>query len=118
MNFLFFNLLNDGGPMFMYPMLLMLVICIALIVKVFLKGDENQKTTSLIKHISLFALVFGFLGFMLGMIGAFDAISVANHISQQVLAAGLKISFLSPIFGMFIFLIARLGLIGFTFKNK
>ncbi len=118
MNFLFFNFLNEGGPMFMYPMLLMLIICIALIVKVFLKGDENQKTTSLIKHISLFALVFGFLGFMLGMIGAFDAMAIATSIAPSVLAGGLKIALLTPTFGMLVFLIARLGLIGLTFKNK
>ncbi len=44
MNFLFFNLLNDGGPTFMYPTLLMLIICIVLLIKAFLKGDESGKT--------------------------------------------------------------------------
>ncbi len=118
MKFLFFNLLNDGGPMFMYPMLLMLILCIALIVKVFLKGDENQKTAFLIKHISLFALAFGFLGFMLGMIQAFDVMAIATDIHPAVLAGGLKIGLLSPTFGIFIFLVSRLGLIGLTLKNK
>lgn len=118
MKFLFFNLLNDGGPIFMYPMLLMLIICIALIVKVFIKGDENQKTKFLIKHISLFALVFGFLGFMISMIGAFDSIVSVGDISPGILASGLKIALLTPTFGMLVFLIARLGLIGLTFKNK
>ncbi len=118
MKFLFFNLLNDGVPMFMYPMLLMLVICVMLIIMVFVKGDRDEKLTKLIKHISLFALVYGFLGFMLGMIGGFDAMAIATSIDPSVLAGGLKIALLTPTFGMLIFLIARLGLIGLTFKNK
>ena len=118
MKFLFFNLLNDGGAMYMYPILFMIIICIALIIKVFLKGDENEKLTRLIKHISLFALVFGFFGFMTGMIGAFDAIARANDIDGSVIAGGLKIGLLCPSFGMLTFLIARLGLIGLAIKNK
>ena len=118
MNFLFFNFLNDGGPTFMYPTLLMLLICIVLIVKVFLKGDSDGKTISLIKHISLFALVWGFLGFFVGLIDAFDAISRATDINQRVLAGGLKIGLLSPSFGIITFLVARLGIIALLFKKK
>ena len=117
MKFLFFNLLNDGGPTFMYPMLLILIICIALIAKAFFKGDTDGKVVLLIKHISLFALVFGFFGFMFGMIGAFDLIAKASDISADVLAGGLKIGLLSPSFGMFIFLVARLALIGLALKK-
>lgn len=112
------NLLQDGGPLFMYTILLCLIVCIALIFKAFLKGDGNGKTRKLIKHVSLFALIWGFLGFMIGMIGALDAIAVVNDIATPVLASGLKIGMLSPTFGMVAFLIARLGLIGLTLKEK
>lgn len=118
MNFLIINLLQDGGAIFMYPLLFMLIICIALIVKAFLKSAENEKVVLLIKHISLFALVFGFFGFMMGMIEAFDAVSSATSVHPAVLAGGLKIGLLSPVFGMFVFLITRLGLIGLTLKNN
>lgn len=118
MKFLFSNLLNDGGPMFMYPTLFMLLICIALIVKLFLKEGSNDKTVNLLKHISLFALVYGFLGLFVGLIGAFDAISMANDFSISILAAGLKIGLLSPSFGMLVFLIARLGLLVRTLKKE
>ncbi|TVZ55822.1 hypothetical protein OD91_1090 [Lutibacter sp. Hel_I_33_5] len=118
MKLIFANLLNDGGPTFMYPTLLMLIICIALIVKAFLKGDATGKTVSLIKHISLFVLVWGFLGLFIGLIGAFDSIQMANEISSGVLAGGLKIGLLSPSFGMLTFLVARLGIIGLIFKEK
>lgn len=119
MKFLFFNLLNDGGPTFMYPTLLMLILCIVLLVKAFLKGDESGKTLNLLKHISLFALVWGCLGLFIGLIGAFDAISSAEgDIATPVLADGLKVGLLSPSFGMFTFLVVRLGIIGLALKKK
>ena len=112
------NLLNDGGPLFMYTTLIALLICITLIFKTFLKGDQNETSLKLIKSISLFALVWGFLGMMIGLIGAFDAISMNDGISHGVLAGGLKIALLSPAFGMFTFLIARLGIIALILKKK
>ncbi|MCG1035979.1 MotA/TolQ/ExbB proton channel family protein [Polaribacter sargassicola] len=112
------NLLNDGGPLFMYTTLVALLICILLIIKTLLKGDKNEKSLKLIKSISLFALVWGFLGMMIGLIGAFDAISVSKGISHNVLATGLKIALLSPAFGAVTFLIARLGIIGLILREK
>jgi len=115
---LFASLLSDGGPTFMYPTLILLIICIALITKGLLKGDANNKLQKLISSISLFALVWGFLGHFIGMIGGMDAISSANDISSGVLAAGIKISLLSPSFGIVVFLIARLGIIALILKEK
>lgn len=112
------NLLQEGGPVFMYTSLLILVISIVLIIKGFTKGDENGNTRKLIGHISLFVLVWGFLGFMIGMIGAFDAISSATDVANSVMAAGLKIALLAPSFGIVVFLIARVGIIGLHLKNK
>lgn len=119
MKFLFSNLLNEGGSMFMYPILLMLLLCVALLLKLFLKGDSTGKTMSLLKHISLFAFVYGFLGLFFGLISAFDNISsMQGDIATPVLAEGLKIGLLAPSFGMLVFLIARLGIIGLTLKKK
>lgn len=52
------------------------------------------------------------------MIGAFDAIEAARDISPAILAGGIKISLLSPVFGTFIFLIDRLGIIILTWLKK
>ncbi|GAB7258163.1 MotA/TolQ/ExbB proton channel family protein [Polaribacter sp. OB-PA-B3] len=112
------NLLNDGGPLFMYTILITLIICVLLTIIVLIKGDKNDKGLKLIKSISLFALVWGFLGFMIGVIGAINDISMAKRISHQVLAGGLKIALLSPAFGSLTFLIARLGIIGIILKQK
>ncbi|APG66276.1 hypothetical protein LPB136_13230 [Tenacibaculum todarodis] len=112
------NLLQEGGPLFMYTILICVIVCVVFIVKAFLKGDVDVKTQKLLKHVGLFALVWGFLGFMIGIIGAMDAIAIANDISVPVLAWGLRVGLLSPAFGMVAFLIARLGLIGLTLKEK
>lgn len=118
MKFLIVNLLQDGGPAFTYPMLLMLIVCIVLILKGFIKGDPDGKTKKLISHISLFALVWGFLGQLIALIGTFDSIQAAGDISPSILASGLKIALLSPTFGMVVFLFGRAGIILLSVLKK
>ncbi len=112
------SILNDGGPIFMYPLLLILILVLILIVKGFLKKGSLQKTVSLVNSFSLFAVVWGVLGQILGLISAFDAIEIVKDISPAMLAGGLKISFITPAFGLFIFLIGRLGIIILTWMQK
>lgn len=114
----FFDRLNEGGPVFMYTNLFVLIAIIVFLVKAFIKPATREKSINLIKHFSLFALVWGFLGQILGLIVAFDKVELAGDISTGVLAAGLKIALLSPLFGMVIFLIARIGLIVLTLLKK
>ncbi len=119
MKFLFANLLSDGGPLFMYTTLIALIISVVLIALILLKGDADGIKTNLVKHISLFVLVWGFLGLFIGLITAFDSISsMDGDIATPVLAGGLKIGLLSPSFGIVAFLIARVGLIAITLKKK
>lgn len=115
---MFLSLLNDGGPVFMYPLLIILILVLILIVKGFLKKETSAKTIKLISSITLFALVWGFLGHIVGMIGAFDAIEAVGEISTGVMAAGIKISLIVPVFGSFIFLIGRLGIIILIWMQK
>lgn len=102
----------------MYPLFLMMLTCIGLVVFSLLKGDEKGVLKKTVHHISLFALVWGFLGQMIGLIGAFDSISESGPVSSSILAGGLKVALLCPTFGMVVFLIARLGIIGLTLKQK
>lgn len=114
----FFDRLSEGGPFFMYPLLLILILVFILIVKGFLKKGNVEKTMSLIGSIALFAIVWGFLGQIIGLIGAFDSIEAAGDISPGVLAGGMKVGFLPPVFGLVIFLIGRLGIIVLTWMQK
>lgn len=113
-----FDRLQEGGPFFMYPLAIILVLVIILIVKGLLSRGRDKKTNELIGSITLFAIVWGFLGQIIGLIGAFDAIESVGNVSAEVMAAGLKVAFLPPVFGMFIFLIGRLGLIILTWIKK
>ena len=115
---LFFNLLNDGGPIFSYPTLFLLIVCIVLIIRAFANGDPDGRLKKLISHVSLFAIVWGFLGQLIGLIGAFDAIEAQGDIAPAALAAGLKIALLSPTFGMVVFLVGRFGIISLTVLKK
>lgn len=110
--------LNEGGPLFMYTTLFLLIAMLALLIRGFLKPSARQKTITIVSSISLFVLVWGFLGQMIGLIGAFDAIEAAGDVSPSILAGGLKIAILSPLFGMVAFLIARIGIIILNILNK
>ncbi|MBT8316934.1 MAG: MotA/TolQ/ExbB proton channel family protein [Lutibacter sp.] len=114
----FIDRLNEGGPLFMYTTLFILIVIIALLIRGFIKPTTRNKTVTLVSSISLFVLVWGFLGQMIGFIEAFDAISVAGDISPAMLAGGIKVSILSPLFGMVAFLIARIGIIILNILNK
>ena len=110
------NFILDGGPVFMVPLVLLLIV----IVFLFVKGlkDNTEKNQKLINSLALFSFVFGVLGFVIGLLGALEDISNATDVAPQVLAGGLKIGLLSPTFGMVIFLIGKLFSIILTWMKK
>ncbi|WP_158840665.1 hypothetical protein [Polaribacter sp. L3A8] len=106
----------EGGIQFMIPLIILLFLTLFLIAKSF--KTNSTKNRELIKSISLFALVFGFFGLFLGLYQMFTMIAVANDVSHQVLARGLKCEITPTIFGFIIFLIGRLGVITLTWIKK
>jgi len=60
--------------------------------------------------ISLFiaiAPMLGFMGTVIGMIGAFDAIAAAGDISPAIVAGGIKIALLTTVFGLIVAVILQ-----------
>lgn len=110
--------LNEGGPLFMYPLLAILILILVLLAKGLTFKKDNNKIISLISSLGLFAIVWAFAGQIIGLMGGFEAIRMAGDISPSVMAAGLRISFMAPLFAMFIFLIGRLGIITLTWMKK
>lgn len=51
---------------------------------------------------------FGFLGTVVGMVGAFDAIEAAGDISPTVVAGGMKVALLTTIFGLIVAIILQI----------
>jgi len=111
------NFFQEGGAVFMYPLLILLIIILYLIIKMFTIKNESLKTVKLISSISTFALFWGFLGQVLGLIQAFDFIQSIGAVSTEVLSAGLKVSFLPTAFGICILLVGRLAIIVNTLLN-
>ena len=70
--------------------------------------DLTIKKLKFIKTTGIFALVTGILGQLIGLYSAFTYIEAAREISPAVLTGGLRISMITTIYGMIIFLISYL----------
>ncbi|MCH1534953.1 MAG: MotA/TolQ/ExbB proton channel family protein [Schleiferiaceae bacterium] len=86
------NYFMMGGPLFMSILTLILILLIGAAI---LKKE--------VKEIGLLALAFGFLGQLIGLMGAFEGIEAMGGVSQSVLAGGLKVSSITSIYGMLIY---------------
>lgn len=63
----------------------------------------NGRLEKGLSWISLFiaiAPMLGFMGTVIGMIGAFDAIAAAGDISPTIVASGIKVALLTTVFGL------------------
>jgi hypothetical protein len=82
-----------GGPLFMSILTLLLI---GVVYAAF-------QRKAILKEFGLAALAFGFLGQLIGLLGAFEAIEAAGGVSQSILAGGLKVSSITSIYGLMIY---------------
>ncbi|NMH88681.1 MotA/TolQ/ExbB proton channel family protein [Flavivirga algicola] len=109
---------HEGGPFFMSLILICLLAAVVFLIfgVVYLKKDQtkSKKMTALASDASILGLVLGFLGSIIGLISAFDKVEAADMMvgmSTARLAGGLKISFLTTVFGSITFILPRIGII-------
>lgn len=118
----FVDRFNEGGPFFMSLILICLLLSVFFLVRATLSLNKEEtkfkKMIALVSDISLLALVFGILGSIIGMIEAFDVMDAMGEISSQMLAGGLKVSFLTMVFGSFIFIVSRIGIVVLRLLQK
>tara|TARA_B100000497_G_C7356104_1_gene231598 strand:- start:130 stop:438 length:309 start_codon:yes stop_codon:yes gene_type:complete len=95
-----------GGPLFMGMLTL---IFIALVVAAVLKKD--------VKEIGLLALALGILGQLIGLMGAFEGIEAMGGVSQSILAGGLKVSSITSIYGLLIYIVSLIVQVAKRFLN-
>ncbi|RUA31497.1 MAG: hypothetical protein DSY77_12960 [Bacteroidetes bacterium] len=110
-----------GGILFMGILFLLLVAVVftsVLVLKNKTDKGKAEKWLKISQEIALFALVFGILGQLVGLVGAFQAIEEVGEVSQALLAGGLKVSSYTTLYGFFIFLLAKLFKIGFQFSQE
>lgn len=105
----------EGGALFMSLILICLLLSIFLLVRGFLslKKDilKSKKMLSLAIDSSLLGLVLGFLGSIIGLITAFDTVEALGNPDPAIFAGGLKVSLLTATFGLFSFVVSRVGII-------
>ncbi len=113
-----FRFLNDGGPFLTYPLLILFLIVIALFINAIRKNECAEKMKQLLIHVGWFAFAWGYLGRTFGLINSFDSIEASGEIAPSLVAHGLKMALLNPLFGIFVFLLARLFIIILVTKQK
>ncbi len=90
------ELFYQGGTLFMS---LLTILLIALIVSAF-------KFPEWINEIGLLALAVGALGQIIGLYGAFKGIEEMGQVSQQMMAGGLRVSSITTMYGLIIYIIS------------
>jgi len=105
----------EGGPLFMSLILICLIGSLIFLAMGFLSlnkdSQKSLKMRKLASEVSVLGLVIGFTGSLIGMITAFDSINSINNISPGVMAGGLKVSFLTTLFGCITFILPRIGIL-------
>ena len=85
-----------------------LTIELAAILALGVMGLKDSLKHVYIKCVGTLALVSGVLGQFIGLYSAFDFISQTGQVSQEILIQGLKVSSITSIYGLTIFIISYL----------
>ena len=110
-----FNRFLEGGALFMSLILICLLLSIYFMFKSFLSLNTDKETSKkMLKHIGdsgTLGLSLGVLGAFIGLITAFEVIEATGGAAPSIIAGGLKVAILSPIFGLFTFSFAKLSIL-------
>lgn len=110
------QLFYEGGALFMS---ILSIVFLAMIITAVVNGvpifsgkvlnvEQTRYRLGYIKSLGLLAVVLGLLGQMIGLFMAFEAITEMGEVSQAMLAGGLRVSSITTIYGLIIFVIAYL----------
>ena len=110
-----FNRFLEGGALFMSLILICLLLSIFFTVKSVFNIKTNIETSKkMLKLISVsgsLGLAIGVMGAFIGLISAFDVIEASGGAEPAIIAGGLKVALLSPLFGLFTFSVSRLSIL-------
>ena len=110
-----FDRFLEGGALFMSLILFCLLMSIFFTVKSILKiKTDKEVSKKILKHISdsgTLGLALGVMGAFLGLISAFDVLEASGAAEPAIIAGGLKVALLSPLFGLFTFSVSKLAIL-------
>ena len=98
------NLFMMGGPLFMGILSLLLIGVLIVAVRAF--SNANGNSFHLVRSLGLLALVMGVLGQLIGLYDAFKFIEMEGSVSPAMLAGGFKVSMITTLYGMVIYVIS------------
>ena len=111
----FFDRFLEGGALFMSLILICLLISIFFTVKSILKiRTDKEASKKILKHISdsgTLGLALGVMGAFIGLVSAFDVLEATGAAEPSIIAGGLKVALLSPLFGLFTFSVSKLAIL-------
>ena len=105
-----------GGPLFMGILTALLAVLLAVAVYYTASiasgnavGKQNfRHQLTYLKSIGLFTMITGILGQLIGLMSAFKAIERVGDISPPIVVGGLKISMITTLYGILIYLFSIL----------
>lgn len=103
-----FKLFSQGGPVLMGILTLILLSLITIsALAIMKKGDEKElnKSMQMLKSLGTLGLVVGVLGQLVGLYNAFAVMETTEGISPRILAGGLKVSLITTLYGLLIYLV-------------
>ncbi|MEN8229741.1 MAG: MotA/TolQ/ExbB proton channel family protein [Bacteroidota bacterium] len=101
-----------GGPLFMGILTFLFVILLAISIYFFLSITSGKAAERInfrhqltyLKSVGLFTMITGILGQLIGLMTAFKTIERVGDISPAMLAGGLKVSMITTLYGILIYL--------------
>lgn len=106
----------------MVPIFIMWIVVIFMAIRLLVQFKQGNKPigkltrqNEIILFVGSFAFLFGVLGQVIGLFNAFGIIEEVEEISPALLAGGLRVSSLAPIYGLVLFLVS--GIIWFVFRS-
>ncbi|WP_175549995.1 MotA/TolQ/ExbB proton channel family protein [Mariniphaga anaerophila] len=101
---------RTGGPLFMTIVtatgLSMVFFASKSCIAIFAKKNYSGRGINYILMFGSLSFILGLLGQAVGMVEAFAAIQRAGDISPALVAGGLRVSMIAPLYGMFYFIIS------------
>ena len=117
------ELFYKGGPLFMGILTILLIVVVAV---AFINGlslfrgavgnkEDRLRKIGYTRSVGLFALIIGVLGQLIGLFSAFQAIELgAVQVSPTIIAAGFKVSMITTMYGIVIYVISLMLWLGLS----
>ncbi|MFC3881882.1 hypothetical protein ACFOSV_16925 [Algoriphagus namhaensis] len=113
---------EEGGFMGMTMIFICLILAVFFSIRAFsyLKKDIGKfnKFLKLTNQIALLALVISVANSLFGLISAFDALEATGGAEPAIIAGGVKITLLSPLFGFIVLILGRLSTFILTWLSE